>query len=152
MSALTVMHLKYPSLLSFDQEKVKEEVAHNLKTLYHIKRVPCGSYMRDLLDTVDTSYFRKLYTMLFAKVQRSNWLKRFQYLDEGYLAPIDGTGHFASDAIHCPECCCKKPKGKKTQYYHQLLAMCLVKPGMKEVLPLMSEPIIQQVDASKKRL
>ncbi len=149
MSALAVMHLKYPSLLAFENGRLKEEVAHNLQSLYHIKQVPCDTYMRELIDPVDTSHFRKMYTILFAKVQRSNWLKRFQYLDEGYLAPIDGTGHYASGTIHCPECCCKNPKGKSTQYYHQLLAICLVKPGMKEVLPLMPEPIIQQVDTSK---
>ena len=43
----------------------------------------------------------------------------------------------------------KKPDSKNPQYYHQLVACCLVKPGKKEVLPLMPEPIIQQVDASK---
>ncbi|WP_209276324.1 transposase [Thalassotalea sp. G20_0] len=45
--------------------------------------------------------------------------------------------------------CVKKPDSKNPQYYHQLLACCLVKPGKKEVLPLMPEPIIQQVNASK---
>ena len=43
----------------------------------------------------------------------------------------------------------KKPNSKNPQYYHQLLGCCLVKPGKKEVLPLMPEPIIQQVDATK---
>ncbi|WBA82191.1 hypothetical protein [Endozoicomonas sp. GU-1] len=65
------------------------------------------------------------------------------------LDAYGGTGHFASGTIHCPECCVKKPDSKNPQYYHQLLACCLVKPGKKEVLPLMPEPIIQQVDASK---
>ena len=149
MSALAVMHLKYPSLLAFEKDKPKAEVVHNLRTLYHVKRIPSDSYMRDLIDPIETIHFRKLFTLLFAKVQRSKWLKHFQYLEEGYLAPIDGTGHFTSGTIHCPECCCKKPESKNSQYYHQLLAICLVKPGVKEVLPLMPEPIIQQVDASK---
>ncbi len=149
MSALAVMHLKYPSLLAFDTERVTEEVAHNLESLYRIKQAPCDTYMREVLDPVEPQHLRKLFTKLFAKVQRSNRLKDFQYLDEGYLSAIDGTGHFSSGTIHCDECCCKHPKGKPAQYYHQLLAMCLVKPGMKEVLPLMPEPIIQQIDVSK---
>ncbi len=55
-----------------------------------------------------------------------------------------GTGHFASGTVHCPDCCVKKPDSNNPQYYHQLLACCLVKPGKKEVLPFMPEPIIQQ--------
>ncbi len=149
MSALAVMHLKYPSLLEFDEAKLKPEIAHNIRSLYNVKQIPCDTYMRELVDPVKPADLRKIFTKLFAVVQRSNRLKHFKYLDEGYLAAIDGTGHFSSGTIHCNECCCKHPKGKGPQYYHQLLAMCLVKPGMKEVLPLMPEPIIQQIDVSK---
>ncbi|MCL6271150.1 hypothetical protein M3P05_14585, partial [Sansalvadorimonas sp. 2012CJ34-2] len=49
MFALAVMHLKYPSLLAFERDKPKEEIAHNLETLYHINKVPCDTYMRELL-------------------------------------------------------------------------------------------------------
>ena len=91
----------------------------------------------------------QFFTKLFSYVQRSGRLQQFEYFDEGYLAPIDGTGHFSSGIINCAECCVKKPDSKNPQYYHQLLGCSLVKPGKKEVLPLMPEPIIQQVDASK---
>ena len=150
MCGLAVMHLKYPSLLQFDRDCVKNaDKLHNLKALYNVQQVPCDTHLRELLDPIDTKYLRKLFTKIFAYVQRSGRLKHFEYLEEGYIAPIDGTGHFSSGKIHCPECCVKKPDSKNPQYYHQLLACCLVKPGQKEVLPLMPEPIIQQIDASK---
>ncbi|WP_051786584.1 hypothetical protein [Endozoicomonas numazuensis] len=150
MSGLAVMHLKYPSLLQFDRDSVKKpDKLRNLKSLYRVGQVPCDTYLREMLDPIETRYFRKFFTRLFAFVQRSGRLRQFEYFDEGYLAPIDGTGHFSSGKIDCPECCVKKPGSKNPQYYHQLLACCLVKPGKKEVLPLMPEPIIQQVDASK---
>ena len=150
MSGLAVMHLKYPSLLQFDRDCVKKpDKLRNLKSLYRVGQVPCDSYLREMLDPIETRYFRKFFTRLFAFVQRSGRLRQFEYFDEGYLAPIDGTGHFSSGKIDCPECCVKKPGSKNPQYYHQLLACCLVKPGKKEVLPLMPEPIIKQVDASK---
>ena len=117
--------------------------------MYNVSRIPSDSYLRDLIDPIETRYFRKFFTRLFAFVQRSGRLKQFTYFEEGYLAPIDGTGHFCSGKISCPECCVKKPGSKNPQYYHQLLACCLVKPGKKEVLPLMPEPITKQVDASK---
>ena len=150
MSGLAVMHLKMPSLLQFDRDYVKKpDKLRNMKSLYCVGRVPCDTYLREMLDPIETRYLRKFFTRLFAFVQRSGHLRQFEYFDEGYLAPIDGTGHFCSGKISCPECCVKKPDSKNPQYYHQLLACCLVKPGKKEVLPLMPEPIIQQVDASK---
>lgn len=150
MSGLAIMHLKYPSLLQFDRDCVKKpDKLRNLKSMYGVGQVPCDTYLREMLDPIETRYFRKFFTQLFAFVQRSGRLRQFEYFEEGYLAPVDGTGHFCSGKIHCPECCVKKPGSKNPQYYHQLLACCLVKPDKKEVLPLMPEPIIQQVDASK---
>ena len=150
MSGLAVMHLKCPSLLQFDRDHVqKPDKLHNMKSLYCVGRVPCDTYLREMLDPIETRYFRKFFTRLFSFVQRSGRLRQFDYFEEGYLAPIDGTGHFCSGKISCPECCVKKPDSKNPQYYHQLLACCLVKPDKKEVLPLMPEPIIQQVNASK---
>ncbi len=150
MSGLAVMHLKYPSLLAFDQDCVnKPDRLKNLKSMYNVSNVPSDTYLRELIDPIETRYFRKFFTRLFAFVQRSGQLKQFTYFEEGYLAPIDGTGHFCSGNISCPECCVKKADSKNPQYYHQLLACCLVRPGKKEVLPLMPEPITKQVDASK---
>lgn len=150
MSGLAVMHLKKPSLLQFDRDCVKcPDGLRNLKSTYFVTRAPCDTYLREMLDPIETRHFRKFFTRIFAFVQRSGRLRQFEYFDEGYLAPIDGTGHFSSGKIHCPDCCVKKPGSKNPQYYHQLLACSLVKPGKKEVIPLMPEPIIQQVDATK---
>ncbi len=40
MSALAMMHLKYPSLLQFDNDRLEPEVRANLKSLYHVHQVP----------------------------------------------------------------------------------------------------------------
>ena len=150
MCGLAVMHLKYPSLLKFDQDCARDkENLHNLASLYRIKQVLSDTHLRSLLDPIKPTHFRKIFTTLFSYVQRSKRLKQFEFLDEGYLVPIDGTGHFASGKIHCKECCIKKANSKNPQYYHQLLAACIVKPGKKEVIPLMPEPITQQIEASK---
>ena len=144
------MHLKKPSLLQFDLDCVKcPDGLRNLKSTYFVTRAPCDTYLREVLDPIETRHLRKFFTRIFAFVQRSGRFRQFEYFDEGYLAPIDGTGHFSSGKIHCPECCVKKPGSKNPQYYHQLLACSLVKPGKKEVIPLMPEPITQQVDATK---
>ncbi len=95
MCGLAVMHLKYPSLLKFDQDCVQNtDKIHNLKSLYNVNRVPSDSRLAELLDPIETRYLRKFFTALFAYVQRSGRLRQFEYFEEGYLAPIDGTGHF----------------------------------------------------------
>ena len=149
MAAFAMMHLKFPSLLQFDKERLEPEIKYNLKTLYHVSKAPSDTHMRVILDPLPTRELAPLFKAIFDLVQRSGRLKAFQYFKEGYLVPMDGTGHFASGKIHCNECCVKKPDSNNPQYYHQMLGICIVKPGIKEVLPLMPEPIIQQVDASK---
>ena len=149
MSGLAVMHMKCPSLLDFEHKCENPKVVHNLQHMYGVQRIPSDTHLREMLDPIETDYFRPFFTSLFSYVQSSKRLKKFEYFKEGYLAPVDGTGHFASSKIDCPECCVKKADSDNPQFYHQLLAICLVKPGQKEVLPLMPEPIIKQVNASK---
>ncbi|MCF1459690.1 MAG: hypothetical protein LPH21_19730 [Shewanella sp.] len=149
MSALAMLHLKYPSLLQFEKDRLQPEIEYNLHTLYQVEQVPSDTHMRTMLDPVKTRQLAPLFSSLFHFVQKSGRLKSFQYFKEGYLLPVDGSNYFESSAIHCKECCSKKPDSATPQYYHQVLGCCIVKPGMKEVLPLMPEPIIQQVDASK---
>ena len=38
MSALAMMHLKYPSLLQFDKDKPLPEIRSNLKSLYAVEQ------------------------------------------------------------------------------------------------------------------
>ncbi|MCL6272266.1 hypothetical protein M3P05_20310 [Sansalvadorimonas sp. 2012CJ34-2] len=149
MSAFAMMHLKYPSLLQFDKDKLEPETQANLKSLYHVNKTPSDTHMRVMLDPVPTRELAPCFKALFTYVQRSGRLQQFRYFEEGYLVPCDGTGYFSSGKNHCSECCVKNPGTPKEQYYHQLLGICIVKPGIKAVLPLMPEPIIQQVDASK---
>lgn len=151
MYALAVFHLKHPSLLSSDDTRQQPTAQSNAHDLYHVEHIPCDSYLRAVIDRIPPEHLRPLFTACFAHAQRRGWLKQYKYFKEGYLAPVDATHTFSSRKIHCKNCCIKNaddPK-KPTIYYHQLSAICLVKPGMQTVLPLAPEPIIQQVDASK---
>ncbi len=101
MSAFAMMHLKYPSLLSFERDKTEQEVRHNLEHLYQIKkRAPCDTSMREILDPIDPVEFKKPFKTLLSNVQRGGLLKAFEFhcgnLKNHYLLPIDGTGLFYS--------------------------------------------------------
>lgn len=148
MSGLAVFGLKYPSLLQFDQASRKKRICHNLKTLYGVEQVPCDTQLREILDPVLPNSLRPAFREIHSRVQRGKGLEKYDYLDGHYLISIDGTGHFASSAISCPECCVKELKSGKN-YYHQLLAAVMVHPDQKTVLPFAPEAITRQDGAAK---
>lgn len=101
MSALAMFGLKYPSLLSFNDDCNNNElVQHNMATLYGVTDVPSDTYMRERLDEVDPEVLRKPFKKIFAEVQRGKVLERFEYLDGYYLASGDATGIFSSHTVH----------------------------------------------------
>ena len=75
MSALSMFGLKSPSLLSFDKSSIDPIVANNLKRLYGIKIIPSDTHMRKILDEINPKILRKIFTLIFNKVQRSKLLK-----------------------------------------------------------------------------
>jgi len=107
MSGFAIFSLKFPSLLKFDEKKEELEIKHNLRALYHIRKAPCDTYMRERCDEVNPSEVRKIYKVIFSQLQRGKGLEAFEYLDKHYLLAGDGTGFFSSDVVHCKNCCIK---------------------------------------------
>lgn len=150
MSGLAMFGMKYPSLLKFDEAYGAEAtVRHNLKTLYGVEHAPCDTQLREILDPVDPAQLRPAFRAVHRELQRGKALEAYEYFDGYYLVSIDGTGHYASSALHCPECCQKKTRDGQTHYDHQLLGAVLVHPQLKTVLPLMPEAITRQDGATK---
>lgn len=149
MSALAVFGIKFPSLLQFDQGLNDDAVKYNLKTLYGVTRAPSDTYMRERLDEVNPEDLRPAFTEIFSVLQRGKVLDDYKFLEEHVLAPIDGTGLFSSDKVHCSNCCEKHHRDGRVTYYHQMLAGVIVHPDQPEVFPFCPEPI-SKPDGSKK--
>src|SRR6266516_5828731 len=77
MSAFAMFSLKSPSLLAFDKERAEG----NLHTIYGIKRVPCDTQMREILDPVVPKSLRPVFQSVFAQLQRGNALEPMVFLD-----------------------------------------------------------------------
>lgn len=149
MSGLAVFGLKSPSLLAFDEGCRRDTVIHNLKTLYGVKKAPCDTRLRERLDEVCPSNFKRVYKGLFSAVQRGKVLPLYESIEGRYIVSSDGTGIFNSKEIHCDHCCQKQHRDGSTSYYHQILSAVMVHPDQRQVIPLYSEAIIQQ-DGSRK--
>ena len=145
MSAFAMFSLKDPSLLAFDQRRNDE----NLKSVYHIENIPCDSYLRTILDPLDPESLRPVFKDVFRQLQRGKALEPFVFYEGCYLLSLDGTGYFSSGNIHCPSCMQKTSKSGKVTYSHQMLGAAIVHPDLKEVIPLMPEPIIKQDGQTK---
>jgi hypothetical protein len=66
MSAFAIFSLTSPSLLAFDKQQAED----NLGTIYGIRRVPCNTQMREILDPVSPESLRPLFKSVFRQLQR----------------------------------------------------------------------------------
>ena len=81
MAAFAMFSLKSPSLLAFDQERTEG----NLQRVYGLKRVPCDTAMREILDPVKPQYLRPLFTAIFRALQRGKALAPLGFVEGYYL-------------------------------------------------------------------
>lgn len=142
MSGLAVFALKFPSLLKFDEQRQEEHIRYNLQHLYGLQQVPCDTQMREIIDPIKPTDLHPAYRALLQSVKETGGLEQFRFLKQGFLVSIDGTGLFSSSSICCPECATKTTRQGETLYYHQLLAAVIMHPDLKQVLPLIPEPIL----------
>jgi hypothetical protein len=145
MAAFAMFSLKAPSLLAFDKERAEG----NLHTIYGIQRVPCDTHMRAILDPVSPEALRPVFKRVVTQLRRGHALEPMVFLDDSYLLALDGTGYFASKTIHCASCLHKVHRNGSITYSHQLLGAAIIHPDVREVIPLMPEPIVHQDGTAK---
>jgi hypothetical protein len=143
MSGLAIFGLKFPSLLQFDKKKEDHVIWRNLKNLYHVKKTPSDTCLRERLDTISPNKLRRPFRMIFAFLQRGKVLDRYLYFGKYYLLSIDGTGHYSSNKVHCKNCCEKHHQDGEVTYYHQMLGAAIVHPDERVVIPIAPEPIVR---------
>jgi hypothetical protein len=145
MAAFAMFSLKAPSLLAFDKQRAEG----NLGTIYGMERVPCDTHMRERLDPVSPESLRPVFKSVFRQLQRGKALEPMEFLDGHYLLALDGTGYFSSQTIHCASCLQKLHRNGAITYYHQMLGAAIVHPDVREVIPLMPEPIVKHDGTDK---
>src|SRR5919202_2411815 len=145
MSAFAMFSLKAPSLLAFDKERAEG----NLHTIYGIQRVPCDTYMREILDPVSPKWLRPVFTSVFRQLQRGKALESLTFLDGHYFLALDGTEYFSSKTIHCASCLHRVHRNGSITYTHQMLGAAIIHPDQRAVIPLMPEPIVNHDGTDK---
>ena len=139
MAAFAMFSLKSPSLLAFDRERAES----NLHRVYGMKRVPCDTSMREILDPVEPECLRPLFRQVFRALQRGKALEEMVFVQGHYLLALDGTSYFSSNQLHCESCLETHHRNGTVTYHHQMLGAALIHPDKRAVIPLMPEPIVR---------
>lgn len=142
MSGLSCMYFQDPSLLQFQKRLQEAEHRNNLTELFNVEVVPKESQMREIIDRVNSEYFRPIFKDYYLRLQRSKQLEQFQIFPCMYYFPIDGSQFFSSKEISCEQCLTKEHSGGRKSYSHQVLQGGIMHPDCAQVIPFMPEQIV----------
>lgn len=141
MSGLACMYFQDPSLLQFQKRLQERHQRSNLQTLFEVKDIPKETQMREIIDEIDAEIFRPAFKDYYLRLQRGKYLEAYQLFPGRYYFPIDGSGFFSSENIHCERCLTKKYGEKHKTYSHQILQGGIMHPDKAQVIPFMPESI-----------
>ena len=141
MSGFACMHFQDPSLLQFQTRLEEESHRNNLQTLFDVKDIPKETQMREIIDEVDSDYFRPIFKDYYFRLQRGKHLEPYQLFPGLHYFPIDGAQFFNSEDIHCEQCLIKNHRDERKTYSHQVLQGGIMHPDQAQVIPFMPEPI-----------
>jgi hypothetical protein len=145
MSAFAMFSLKSPSLLAFDKERVEG----NVQTIYGMEPAPCDTSMRERIEPVSPEALRPVFQGVFRQLQRGKALEPMLCLHGASVLALDGTGYFSSTTMHCTSCLHKVHRNGSITYDHHMLGAAMIHPDLREVIPFMPEPIVQQDGTAK---
>ena len=149
LSALSCMYLQSSSLLNFQSKTSDKACRQNLKSVFKVSSIPSANAIKEFIDIVRPEDIAPLFKRYINKLQQSNILREYKFLNDKYLVALDGSQYFSSKKISCKSCLVKEHrKGVKT-YSHQVLQASIVSPNKKYILPFMPEDIVNQDGSDK---
>ncbi len=147
MSGYAMFHLKYSSLLSFEEQSETER--QNLSLLYGIERISSDAQFRRILDDVNPSDLQSLFPKRFEQLDSIGKLRDYRFLKKYMLVSIDGVHYFESKCVSCKHCCTRHHRDGTVSYHHSMLGATLIHPDQKEVFSLGGQAIEKQDGNSK---
>ena len=141
LSGLALFYVQDASLLQFQRRFQRKEQANNLYSTFGVRKIPCDSQFRSLLDRHDHQPIMPTFADWIARMQRFKWLQHFQVFGARYLITLDGSRFFSSELVKCKHCLTTTKAGI-TRYHHDILQAAIVHPDKRVVLPLAPEFIL----------
>lgn len=136
MSAFSVFFCQSPSFLAFQRLMQQAHGMNNAANLFGVHDIPTDNQIRNILDTIDPSFFGPVFHDTFEYLKEQGVVESFRSFANTLLVPLDGTGYFRSESIHCPSCSVTHHDDGRVSYTHQALLPAVVKPHCEQVIPL----------------
>jgi len=150
MSGLACMYFQMPSLLQFQTDMEERSHQNNLRTIFGVQEIPGTNAMKEVLDNQDSTQFKPIFKQIIHRLQRSKQLSQFNLLPGLTICSIDGTQYHSSTCVGCEKCLTKK-HGDTVTFQHHVLQAALMHPDVKQVVPIMAEPIQNKSGEYKKQ-
>jgi Transposase DDE domain. len=115
-----------------------------------VESIPKDTQMREVVDGVDPDEITPLFDAFFRPLQRGKHLEQYQVLGGRYIVALDGSQYFTSEKISCPGCLTKEGKKGAIRYSHQIVQAAIMKPAMRQVIPLRPEEV-KNTDGKEKQ-
>ncbi|MHB1952092.1 MAG: ISNCY family transposase [Acidiferrobacteraceae bacterium] len=145
-AAFSIFFMGSPSFLAHQRALAEGYGRSNCETLFGMAAIPSDAYIRLMLDGAPPAAFDALFTRA---IEVAGPLEPFRRLGGRVLIALDGTEHFCSRKIGCPQCSTRRRADGGTEQFHSFLGASLVAPGHQQVLPLPPEFIVPQDGAEK---
>ena len=149
LAAFSVFFMQSPSFLAHQRALAAGHGRSNCQTLLGMSAIPSDNHIRQMLDGNEPAAFDGLFVKAVEVAAAAGGLAPFQRLGGRLLIALDGTEHFCSRKIGCPQCSHRRRSDGGTEYFHAFLGATLVAPGHSRVLPLPPEFITPQDGAEK---
>ena len=141
--------MQSPSFLDYQRTLEQTQGKSNAQTLFGIHPIPTDNQIRTLLDATDPIQVRPMFSYLFNGLNQARVIDAYRSVNRTLLIALDGIEYFSSSAIHCPHCSTWTHANGQVTYFHTALTPVLMKPGMKQVIPLAPEWVRPQDGAAK---
>src|SRR4051812_47600428 len=149
LAAFSVFFMQSPSFLGHQRTLAEGHGRSNCQTLFGMAAIPSDNHIRQMLDGTSPAAFDGLFLKGLETTAAADGLAPFQRLGGRLLVALDGTEHFGSRKLGCPQCSARRRNDGGTEYFHAFLGASVVAPGHTQVLPLPPEFIAPQDGAEK---
>ena len=149
LAAFSVFFMQSPSFLGHQRTLAEGHGRSNCQTLFGMAAIPSDNHIRQMLDGNSPAAFDGLFLKGLETTAAADGLAPFKRLGGRLLVALDGTEHFSSRKLGCPQCSARRRNDGGTEYFHAFLGASVVAPGHTQVLPLPPEFIAPQDGAEK---
>jgi hypothetical protein len=149
LAAFSVFFMQSPSFLGHQRTLTEGHGRSNCQTLFGMAAIPSDNHIRQMLDGNSPAAFDGLFLKGLETTAAADGLAPFKRLGGRLLVALDGTEHFGSRKLGCPQCSARRRNDGGTEYFHAFLGASVVAPGHTQVLPLPPEFIAPQDGAEK---